>query len=75
MSKMNYLLDFDCKVTAFVKAQITNHSGDMQEYIMSTINLMNYSGKNNIKKIEVIEKYETGDTKNYNRFKKESKLS
>ena len=75
MSKMNYLLDFDCKVTALVKAQITNHSGDMQEYIMSTINLMNYSGKNNIKKIEVIEKYETGDTKNYNRFKKESKLS
>jgi hypothetical protein len=75
MSKINYLLDFDPRITSFVKAQITNHSGDMQEYIMSSVSLMVYSGKNNIKKIKVTEKFESGDTKSFNRFKKEHRDS
>ncbi len=72
--KVEYLLNFNPKLSSFVRVDLTNQSGDTKQYIMDDMTMLDYSGKANIKNVRVRERFECGDTKAYNDFKKESLL-
>ena len=74
IKKIEYLLDFQPKLSSFVRVDITNQSDDTKQYIMDNMTMMDYSGKSNVKRVKVIERFDSGDTKSYNKFKKESLL-
>jgi hypothetical protein len=53
--RVEYLLDFEPRLSSFVRVDITNQSDDTKQYIMDSMTMMDYSGKSNVKRVKIVD--------------------